>query len=282
MKIVVDSGSTKADWIMFGENDKCNGAFATLGLNPEVLTKEELENRMILHPDIQQIKNTVDRIYFYGSGCGTPRSKEMMENALRKIFTNATYFEIREDTYAATYATALPGEQAIICINGTGSNCSFFDGAILHQAVDSLGYLVMDDCSGCDFGRQLLHDFYVKKMPKELRILFKERFDIDSDVVKNHLYKMENPNAYLASFLPFILEHHTEVYCLDMIRHKIQYFVDYYIKQFEQYQSVPIHFVGSIGYLFQKQFKEVILSNGLQFGKVVQKPLDGLIKYHKH
>ncbi len=282
MKIVVDSGSTKADWIMFGEQDKCAGAFATLGLNPEVLTTEELENRLKLHPDIQQIKNGVDRIYFYGSGCGTPRSKELMEEVLRSVFTNATYFEVKEDTYAAAYATALPGEKAIVCINGTGSNCSYFDGDVLHQAVDSLGYLAMDDCSGCDFGRQLIRDFYLKKMPEELCASFRNLFETDTDIVKNHLYKKENPNAYMASFLPFLLEFKKHPYCRQLLHDKVQFFIDYYIRQFPEWKTVPIHFVGSVAYLFQDEFREVITANGLTYGKVVQKPLDGLIKYHKH
>lgn len=282
MKIVVDSGSTKADWIMFEDTEKCIGAFATLGLNPEVLTTEELDNRLLLHPDIQQIKNKVQSLYFYGSGCGTPRSKQMMEKALRKVFTNLNFLEVKEDTYAAAYATTQPGEKAIICINGTGSNCSFYDGAELHQAIASLGYLVMDDCSGYDFGKQLLHDYFVHKMPEELRVHFAQRFDVEPDVIKNHLYKNENPNAYMASFLPFLLEHKDAEYAQDLLKHKIQYFIDYNIKLFPEHTSVPIHFVGSVGFLFQKEFKERIEANGLQFGKVVQKPLDGLIKFHKH
>ena len=41
MKLLVDSGSTKADWIAIDDNGKVLFTTQTLGLNPEVLTKEE-------------------------------------------------------------------------------------------------------------------------------------------------------------------------------------------------------------------------------------------------
>ena len=39
-------------------------------------------------------------------------------------------------------------EAAVVCILGTGSNCSYYDGEQLHQRVKSLGYTLMDDASG--------------------------------------------------------------------------------------------------------------------------------------
>ena len=42
MKLLVDSGSTKADWIAIDDNGKVLFTTQTLGLNPEVLTKDEI------------------------------------------------------------------------------------------------------------------------------------------------------------------------------------------------------------------------------------------------
>ena len=41
MKLLVDSGSTKADWIAIDDNGKVLFTTQSLGLNPEVLSKEE-------------------------------------------------------------------------------------------------------------------------------------------------------------------------------------------------------------------------------------------------
>jgi N-acetylglucosamine kinase-like BadF-type ATPase len=59
-----------------------------------------------------------------------------MKISLSQIFQN--YFpnaiiSVEEDTYAAVYATTPKGQQAIVSILGTGSNCSYFDGKELHQ-----------------------------------------------------------------------------------------------------------------------------------------------------
>ena len=41
MKLLVDSGSTKADWIAIDDNGKVLFTTQSLGLNPEVLNKKE-------------------------------------------------------------------------------------------------------------------------------------------------------------------------------------------------------------------------------------------------
>lgn len=281
MKIVVDSGSTKADWIVFDKEHQCSHSFATLGMNPEVLTEEELENRMKLHPDIQQIKNQVNRIFFYGSGCGTPRSKELVMSALKKIFINAGHIDVREDTYAAVYATVQPKEQAIVCINGTGSNCSYFDGEQVIQEFYSLGYVIMDDFSGSNFGKAIIKSYFLKTMPEDLRNQLEKSFEISADLVKEHLFKKPNPNAYLASFTSFLLDYKRTDFFQQMIHSKIQYFIDHYIKLYEPHKKVPVHFVGSVAYFFQEELKHKLKENGLQCGKIIQKPLDGLIASHK-
>jgi N-acetylglucosamine kinase-like BadF-type ATPase len=68
-----------------------------------------------------------------------------LSQAFQSYFTNAIV-SVEEDTYAAVYATTLKASNCFIL--GTGSNCSYFDGKELHQKVQSLGYIIMDDCSG--------------------------------------------------------------------------------------------------------------------------------------
>ncbi|MPT35608.1 MAG: N-acetylglucosamine kinase, partial [Flavobacterium sp.] len=46
MRLVVDSGSTKADWIALDNKGNIQFTVTTLGLNPEVLEKEEMLERM--------------------------------------------------------------------------------------------------------------------------------------------------------------------------------------------------------------------------------------------
>ena len=279
MKFVVDSGSTKADWLLFNEKQYL-GVYNTLGLNPEVLDKDVLKTRMLENDELANLRTSVTEIYFYGSGCSTRHSKEIMQQALQEVFTKAVFMEILEDTYAAVYATCKDLQPGIVCINGTGSNCSFFNGTEVKQAVNSLGYLAMDDCSGVDFGRRLIRAYYFNTMPVDLKEKFAEAYNLDADFIKRHFYKEPNANAYLASFLPFLIAHKEAPFLQEMIAERIQFFVDHYIKQYKDYSSVPIHFIGSTAFLLQNEFKKVLKNNGLIAGVFYQKPMDGLIELH--
>ena len=145
----------------------------SLGLNPEVLTKEEIINRLNDKFDISQNKDKATHLFFYGAGCGTDRMKIFLSNIFKEYFTNAAV-TVHEDTYAAVFATTPKNEKAIVCILGTGSNCSYFDGHVLHQKVQSLGYIAMDDASGNRFGRHLIRAYYFNKMPKHLAEAFEK------------------------------------------------------------------------------------------------------------
>ena len=279
MKLLVDSGSTKADWISIDENGKVLFTTQTLGLNPEVLNKEEIISRVNDRFDISLNKDNVTHLFFYGAGCGTDRMKDFLHGVFQEYFPNAAIV-VHEDTYAAVYATTPKNEKAIVCILGTGSNCSYFDGQILHQKVQSLGYIAMDDFSGNQFGRQLIRDFYFSKMPVNLAAEFAKTYDLDADVIKHNLYKEPNPNAYMATFAKFLILHKAEEYCQKLVRKDMQIFVDNYITQYENCKEVPINFIGSIAFYLKEELKEVLESNGLTIGNVLRRPIDGLIEFH--
>ncbi len=280
MKLLVDSGSTKADWISIDDEGKTLFTTQTLGLNPEVLSKDEIIARLNDRFDILQNKSKVSHLFFYGAGCGTDRMKNFLSDVFREYFENAAV-SVHEDTYAAVYATTPKGEQAIVCILGTGSNCSYFDGSKLHQKVQSLGYIAMDDCSGNQFGRQLIRGYYFNKMPKELAVKFENEYDLDADVIKHHLYKEPNPNAYLATFAKFLIQNKDEEFCRKIIMAGMEDFVTNYIEQYENCREVPIHFIGSIAFYLRDELQQVLQKHDLKLGNVLRRPIDGLIEYHK-
>lgn len=279
MKLLVDSGSTKADWIAIDDTGKVLFTTQSLGLNPEVLTEEEIINRLEDRFDISHNKNQVSNLFFYGAGCGTDRMKNFLTEVFKTYFPNATV-TVHEDTYAAVYATTPKGEQAIVCILGTGSNCSYFDGNVLHQKVQSLGYIAMDDCSGNRFGRHLLRGYYFNKMPKELAQEFESTFNVEPDPVKHNLYKEPNPNAYLATFAKFLIKHKDTEFCKQYINEEMEAFVENYIKQFDNYKEVPVHFIGSIAFYLKEELQAILNKHGIQLGNVLRRPIDGLIEYH--
>lgn len=279
MKLIVDSGSTKADWFAIDEDGKVLFTTQSLGLNPEVLNEAEVLERLNDRFDIAQNKDQVTHLYFYGAGCGTDRMKNFLKEVFERYFTQAEIL-VNEDTYAAVYATTPRGESAIVSILGTGSNCSYWDGEQLHQKVQSLGYLAMDDGSGNRFGRDLIRAYYFNKMPKELAVDFEKQYDLDADVIKHNFYKVPNPNAYLATFAKFLIQHKDHPFIQGIIDRSLREFVDNYITQFDNCREVPSHFIGSIAFYLQDELATILAEYGIPLGNVLRRPIDGLIEYH--
>ncbi|MDX1326542.1 MAG: N-acetylglucosamine kinase [Arenibacter sp.] len=280
MILIVDSGATKSDWIALDETGDQLFMTQTLGLSPEVLTRPVIEDRLANNFELSKNRERVTHLFFYGAGCGTDRMKKFLGEIFKEFFPNAKA-DVKEDTYAAIFATTKVGQQGIVCILGTGSNCSYYDGERLHQKVTSLGYIPMDDGSGNFFGRKLIRDYYFNKIPKDLAAKFASEYDLDADVIKENLYKQPNPNTYLATFARFIVENKDHPYCRGVIDKGFQQFVNNYIMQFELATKVPVSFVGSIAHYLRDELTAVVQRNDLVLGVIRQRPIEGLVEFHR-
>ena len=183
MILIVDSGSTKCDWLAINrEGVQVLEKQRTKGLNPAILPEEKLRKRINKNRVLIENSIKVSHLFFYGAGCGTEKPREQLKLVLEDIFPNATV-SVKEDTYAAVYSTiAQNNEAAVVCILGTGSNCSYFDGENLHQRVKSLGYTLMDDASGNYYGKQILKDHAYGRMPKQLAEKFESQYDLSRNL----------------------------------------------------------------------------------------------------
>ena len=83
MILIADGGSTKADWIALDSNKKEHFRVRTLGLNPAVISSEELTNRIINMFQLINIKDEVTQVYFYGAGCGTPKANAILKDVMK-------------------------------------------------------------------------------------------------------------------------------------------------------------------------------------------------------
>ena len=209
------------------------------------------------------------------------KSKIIESMRIEKLFKKAAV-EVQEDTMAAVYATInSPTEAAVVCILGTGSNCSYYDGKIEHKRVKSLGYSIMDDASGNYYGRQLIRDYYFNNMPEDVKIAFETKFNVDDDYIKYNLYKQPNPNAYLASFAEFMFLHKDSAYIINLIKTGIRLFATTMIMQFkEEIKTVPVHFAGSIAFFSKPEIEQVAQEMGFKVGNIERRPIEGLVAFH--
>ena len=52
------------------------------------------------------------------------------------------------------------------------------------------------------------------------------------------------------------------------------------IEQFDDCKQIPLHFVGSIGFYLKDELEKVLKKNNLKLGKVLKRPIEGLVNYH--
>jgi len=279
MILIADGGSTKADWIALNTNKEEAFRVRTLGLNPAIVPREELSNRIVNMFQLMHIKDEVTEIHFYGAGCGTPKPIEILKSILESIFVNAKIF-IAEDMLAAVYA-ASGKEPALVCILGTGSNSCYFNGEQMEMMTASLGYILMDEASGNYFGKKLIVDYYYHKMPKKIAEKFRNEFDLDADHIKKNLYRAPNPNMYLATFAKFMFEFKEEKYIKKIIKKGFQEFFKYRILPYNKTAETPIYFIGSIAFYFRDILEKIAQKNNLVITDVIQRPIDNLLAYHK-
>lgn len=279
MILIADGGSTKADWIALDEHKEEAFRVRTLGLNPAVVSEEELHNRIINMFQLIQVKNQVTNIYFYGAGCGTPHAQKILHDVMKNIFVNAKIV-VEEDMLAAVYA-ATGKEPAMVAILGTGSNSCYYDGQKMHMRVASLGYVLMDEASGNYFGKRLIRDYYYGLMPKYIVEKFEKDFNLDADVLKKNIYREPNPNMYLASFAQFMFEFKEEKYVRRLMKRGFEKFFRYRILPYDLGPETPIYFIGSIAHYFREILDAVAEKNGLKITGVIQRPIDNLIDYHR-
>ena len=57
-------------------------------------------------------------------------------------------------------------------------------------------------------------------------------------------------------------------------------FFEYHVKCFENYQTTPVHFVGSVAFHFQEELMIVAKECNVRIGRIVKEPIMNLLEYH--
>ena len=277
MILIIESGSTKSDWVLLNQSEKTY--FSTIGLNPYFHTEQDVEQAIRSNSGLLSLCNDVSAIYFYGAGCSADHLNAIIARGIQNVFTHAVV-SVDHDLNACAYAT-YGGEPAISCIIGTGSNSCFFDGEVVSEQLPALGYILGDEGSGTYMGKRLLADFLYHRLPEEMATAFEKETGLDKDSIVHNVYKQPNANVYLASFVPFIQKFSQTSYVKELVLNGFKQFLDVHVCCFDNYKNYPVHFVGSISRIFKSELEEACRHFDIKLGNIVQKPVDGLVQYHE-
>ena len=276
IKLICDSGSTKAEWCLL--NGKSKKIVTTQGLSPYFLTTQQIQ-QIIAKELMPKIKNIIiDEVFFYGTGCSNPENVKSVKKAISLVFSKA---KVNVDHDLMGAAKALCGRnKGIACILGTGSNSCFYNGKKIVKNSPGLGYVLGDEGSGAYLGKKVIQYFLYKTFDEDLMDRFNAKYATNSVDILNHVYKQPLPNRYLASFVPFLIENRGHYMIENIIEDAFNDFFFNHIYKYRESWQMPINFVGSVAFGFKDVLKEMCNAYELQLGIVIKKPMDGLIKYH--
>ena len=273
MILIADSGSTKTDWAVGPLK-----IHSTQGINP-IHQSEDVILRVIrdeLLPNINA--NEVRSVFFYGSGV-RPELEPVMENILRDVFPQAETVEAHSDMLGAARSVCGRNE-GIASILGTGANSCLYDGNGIVANTPALGYILGDEGSGAVLGRRFLNALYKGALSKEMVSDFEAETGLTMAAVIDRVYRQPLANRFLASLSEFIHRHLDNEAVRQIV---ISNFVDFFQKNIVPYdrRDLPVSFVGSIAWHYQRVLREATAAEGFAVGTIVKSPLDGLKVFHQ-
>ncbi len=276
MIIIVDSGATKADWkIIDGHQSQ---TLHTMGLSPIFHTEHFMAAEVRSAFAGQVAPEQVQQVFYYGTGCWDADRKAIVARALRQVFTNAE-IEVEHDLLGAARSVC-GNDPGVACIIGTGSNSCLFDGEKIVDNVTNLGYMLGDEASGVYLGKKLIQAYFYREIPAELMMHFDNFHPGGKSTILDKVYGQEPPNVYLASFVPFFVEYKQHIYIQKLVYDAFANFIDRHVRKYDGHMRLPIHFIGSVAWLFQHIMRIVLEERAMRAGNFIQKPIDDLAAFH--
>ncbi len=276
MILVADGGSTKTEWIIINQGT-AGGSFFSTGINPYFLTTDEI--RLLLAREIKEISGLpVSQIFFYGTGCNSEAKKESVRGALQSIFPAEQIF-IGTDLLGAARSLCQNNE-GIACIMGTGSNSCYYNGSVIVSNVSPLGYILGDEGGGAVLGRKLISAVLKRQVPDHIIDLFFETYKITPAEIQENVYIKPFPNRFLGQFARFFSANINIPELKEIVSDSFNEFIKRNILQYPESSRLNIHFTGSIAFHFSQILTDLLVTSGLNPGKITLSPMQGLISYH--
>jgi N-acetylglucosamine kinase-like BadF-type ATPase len=276
--LIADSGATKAEWCLLKGNKK--KIFFTQGISPYFMNREQIADLLVKELLPQLKKEPVHSVFYYGTGCSNPGNVRQVQLALRQVFPNAELLKVDQDLTGA--ARSLCGHhKGIACILGTGSNSCYFNGSRIVRNSPGLGYILGDEGSGAFLGKKIIQHFLYQSFDGELMDKFQMKYKTNRVEILDRVYRQPLPNRYLASFALFLSENRGHYMVENILEDSFNEFFFNHLYKYKESWKYPIHFVGGVAHAFKDVLNNLCALYGLELGKVLKHPMEGLIEFHK-
>lgn len=277
IKLIADSGSTKADWGLVGGS--ATGVFRTQGISPYFQSAADIQGvfEKELLPQLPAGIH-IDEIHFYGTGLAQQKNVQLVEGALKAVWKDAA-ISVHHDLVGA--ARALCGrEPGIASILGTGSNSCYYDGKDIIKNNPGLGYILGDEGSGAYLGRKVLQYYLYNTFDEELKMRFEQKYQTNKDEILENVYRKPLANRYLAGFAIFLDENRGHFMVENILEDGLNDFFFNHIYKYRESWTTSLHFTGGVAWAFQDILRELCELYELPMGRILRTPMDGLLVFH--
>ena len=275
MILIADSGSSKTDWRLI--DNSTISQFSGIGLNPDFVDKISVAKELNNIFSTLNIEG-VTEIHFYGSGCSSASRSNVISEGIKDVFPRSV-IHIYHDLLGAARA-ACGRNRGVAGILGTGSNCCLYDGEQVIQGFRSGGFILSDEGGGVDIGKRILKAFIEGRMDEDLENRFLKRYKTTVDEVLEGLYRKPFPNKYIANFSRFAYHNRENPFISELLQHSFRAYFQNMVSRYDEYETVPLHLVGSIAFYYQEVLRKIAMEFNVQIGNVLEKPISGLTLYH--
>lgn len=287
MIIIVESGATKSDWRVIGEDGRQIAQCILPGMNVSSMRLDAI--RSVLEEGLTELRAELTRLdegydpldgasfYLYTAGVVTDPIREDVRNF---VLSRVSFkeFDMQNDLVGAA-RSVLGLSRGIAAIMGTGSNTCFYDGETVTQNVLSGGYVIGDDGSAAALGKLFLADYIKNLIPSDVAEDFASKFDASYSGIVENVYRSESPSGYLGSLAPFILSHYDNPHIEELVNFNFKRFIDRSLKQYDT-TCYPVGIVGGFGFACRDIFAPMCVAAGIRIAGFLAQPIDGLVKYH--
>lgn len=278
MTAAVYSGSKNAFWRISKDNNTVINC-TTASINPFFNSENEILN--LLTKEIKLINHAeqLKKIYVFSAGASSTTLQNALAKTLKVFFKNSK-IKVNNDLFGAALA-ACQNQKGIVCVLGSGSNCTYFDGKKPKQNNYGLGYILGDEGSANYLGKILLKNYLEQKLPKDLLQSFENNYQVDRALILEHLYKKPNAQNYLSSFLDFYTANKAHTFITQQLNLAFEkYFKTYLIPTLTTYPNENIHFVGTLAATFEKNIRTIAKKYAINITSITEEPINNLIKYY--
>ncbi|MDR3046354.1 MAG: hypothetical protein LBU51_01915 [Bacteroidales bacterium] len=280
MHLIIDSGATKTEYL-FTDGNSVLLRFANRGFNCNYVEDDEIRNILVGFVTVlsRAIEQLPEKISFFGAGCGNTVNAERIRSILKTIFPINC---ITVDSDLKSACIALCNQDAgWIGILGTGSSSCFYNGNEIVEITPSLGYLLGDEGSGTHIGKLFVAKYLENAWEDTVRISFEKEFQIDRNSVLQKLYQQPNPNRFLSSIAPFLLQHIDNEMIKGICYDAFEQFFQKQSRYF-QHHYTEISLSGSIAFYFQDIIAEVAQKQNICLKKIIASPMDLFNNYPEY